>query len=256
MDPKKIIGIVASGIMFAFPVLALASTSITNLTLDGGANATVDEGSSVNGKLTYDITSNDDVESLSWQVIGSGIPKTCENIDDRLNSGTFDSTFEIDTNGASTGTWDVKVTLYGTNDEGVNNLCEGSGDDTMTFTNRLTINPDNTTDNNGNNGNNGNSGKTDPMAAVLAALQAILAKLTAAPVVPPTPVANAVCTAYAQAAAGSMPGVRNDANVRLQGFLLSQGAQIPALAAGASFGFDGPQTEAARSGFVAQNHCY
>lgn len=79
-------------------------------------------------------------------------------------------------------------------------------------------------------------------------------KLKAAPVTP-APTVSAACTAYAQANAGTMMNVKNDANVRLQGFLLSQGAVIPALAAGASFGFYGPQTQSAVSWFQNGNHC-
>jgi hypothetical protein len=257
---SKMVGIAASAAMLLFPVMAMASTDITNLTLDGSPNATVDEGSTVNGAVTYDITSNDDVESASWQVIGSGLPKTCENIDDHLNSGTFDSSFEINTNGATEGTWDVKVVLYGTNDEGANQNCEGAGDDTMTFTDRLTINADSTNDNNGNN-SNGNTGgnsiqkQIDSLAASVKGLADAFAKFLSGAVTPPAPATSAACTAYSQAVSGAMQGTTNSANIRLQGFLLSQGASIPALAAGASFGFWGPQTEAARSGFVANNHC-
>lgn len=97
-------------------------------------------------------------------------------------------------------------------------------------------------------------GSPDAMSAMLAALNALLAKLSNPPT-PPAPTTSASCTAYAQANTGTAYGVYNDANVRLQGFLLSQGASIPALKAGASFGFDGPQTEAARATFVNANHC-
>lgn len=251
-------GLVAAASLL-LPVAAFASTNITNLTLDGGANATVDEGSTVNGELTYDITSNDDVESLSWQVVGSGLPKTCVNIDDRLNSGTFQSTFDIDTNGASTGTWDVKVTLYGTNDEGVNNLCEGSGDDNMTFSNRLSINPDSTTDNNGNNGN-GNSGTSNntALSAIMQALQAIIAKLTA-PATPPASTASPACAEYASLSSGLSQGsdTRQGGRVgQLQSFLMYKGFNISLLSSNqAPYGYYGSQTASAASGFVSSNHC-
>ncbi len=83
-------------------------------------------------------------------------------------------------------------------------------------------------------------------------IAAIMAKLN-----PPTPVptTSAACTAYAQANAGAQMGVTNSANVRLQGFLLSQGASIPALAAGASFGYFGSQTASAVAWFNGLNHC-
>lgn len=96
-------------------------------------------------------------------------------------------------------------------------------------------------------------GGSDNTPSWLAALMAAIANL--APKTPPTPTTSASCTAYAAANAGTMMNVKNDANVRLQGFLLSQGASIPALAAGASFGFFGPQTQSAVSWFQAANHC-
>lgn len=90
-------------------------------------------------------------------------------------------------------------------------------------------------------------GSPDWMSQLIAALTAALK--------PAVPVVSPVCTAYTTAALGSMPGTTSSANVKLQGFLLSQGASIPALAAGAAFGFDGPQTEAARASFKAVNSC-
>lgn len=71
----------------------------------------------------------------------------------------------------------------------------------------------------------------------------------------PTPTVSAVCAAYAQANNGTQSNVYSDANVRLQGFLLSQGASIPALKAGAAFGFYGNQTTAAVGWFNSTNHC-
>ncbi len=88
------------------------------------------------------------------------------------------------------------------------------------------------------------------LAQILAALNALLH-----PATPPAPTTSAVCTAYAQANVGTQLGVYNSANIRLQGFLLSQGASIPALAAGASFGFYGNQTAAAVAWFQGLNHC-
>lgn len=103
-------------------------------------------------------------------------------------------------------------------------------------------------------GNTGSSDSISSLADVVAQLAAQIQALLH-PVTPPAPTVSPVCTAYGQAAAGTMFGTKNDANVRLQGFLLSQGMSIPALAAGAAFGFDGTQTEAARATFVNANHC-
>lgn len=103
------------------------------------------------------------------------------------------------------------------------------------------------------------SGSTGPAVGsadwVLQLIATLKAALTPPTPTVPTPTTSAVCVAYTQASAGAVQGVVNSANVRLQGFLLYQGASIPALAAGASFGFFGPQTMAAQQIFLATNHC-
>lgn len=95
-------------------------------------------------------------------------------------------------------------------------------------------------------------GSPDWMSQLIAALKAAITPAPA-PVVVPT--VSASCVAFAAAMNGAVMGITNDANVRLQGFLLSQGASIPALKAGASFGFYGTQTAAAVASFNGANHC-
>lgn len=263
MNLRKVATIATSLVMLA-PLSALASTTQTFLTLNGDTNASVGKGDTVEAKLQFNNTGNSTVQSVWVEIPGSGFPGECLDVEDQNQTGPHTVTFNVNTTGASEGIWDIKTTRYGIDSPGTgaNNDCDSTigSNSSHTFFSQLTITSGQSTGNNSNNTGGGNSGHatgtTDPLAAIMTALQAIITKLTAAPAPTPVPTTSAACVAYAQAAAGSMPGARNDANVRLQGFLLSQGAQIPALAAGASFGFDGPQTEAARSGFVAQNHCY
>lgn len=84
------------------------------------------------------------------------------------------------------------------------------------------------------------------LAALLAALK---------PATPPAPTVSTACANFALKSAGAVLGTTNSANVKLQGFLLSEGASIPALAAGAAFGFYGPQTASAVAWFNGVNHC-
>lgn len=93
-------------------------------------------------------------------------------------------------------------------------------------------------------------GSTDWMAALIAAIKASIL-----PAPTPTPTVDPVCTLYKQASMGAVMGTTNSSNVALQGFLLSQHASIPALAAGAAFGFYGPQTMAAVSWFQSMHTC-
>lgn len=71
----------------------------------------------------------------------------------------------------------------------------------------------------------------------------------------PAPTTSSQCAALTSKLVGTMDNVYNDANVRLQGYLLSEGASIPALKAGASFGFKGIQTRSAVSMFMSANNC-
>ncbi len=71
----------------------------------------------------------------------------------------------------------------------------------------------------------------------------------------PAPTTNAACTTLAVKSAGAIMGTTGQANVKLQGFLLSEGASIPALAAGAAFGYYGNQTAAAVAWFKSVNGC-
>lgn len=259
---KKVIG-VASALAFMLPVAAMASTNITFLTLNGGSNATLPAGDSADGKLTFNLTGTSENESLSWELVDNGgnnvgIPPTCIDINDHIVAGTYTAAFPVDTVGGTEGTFGMKVRMYGTAGTGADNNCGGVVNDTMTFNNVLTLTSGQATGDTANNtghgtGNSGSSGNNSALSAIMTALQAIIAKLTAAPVTPPA--STGVCAAYSQAVAGTVPNVYNDANVRLQGFLLSQGASIPALKAGASFGFFGNQTTAAVGWFNSLNHC-
>lgn len=240
---NKLLGLIAGASLFLVAGTAGAATNITHLTLDGKTNVTVDEGDSVDARVVYDLTSGDDVESASWEIVDSGLPKTCVNVSDRITDGTFNSSFTIDTDGASEGTWDVQIRLFGTNGEGSNQNCEGSADDTMTFTNRITVEESNDDD---------LGGDDDNMPSWL---KALLAALGVGGSNPPTPAPSTKCAAVNAKLVGTVDNTYNQANVQLQGYLLSEGMSIPALAAGASFGYKGPQTNAALAQFKAQNQC-
>lgn len=244
-----------SAVILLAPLAVFASTDITHLTLDGKTNVSVDEGDSVNAKVTYNITSDDDVESLSWELVGSGLPKVCVDISDRLVSGTFNTNFDIDTIGSSQGTWDVKIVLYGTNGEGANQNCEGSGNDYQTFADRITVDNDNSTGNTSGNGNNDSapswlSALIAQMQAQAAAAQAQMMALIAAlkPVTPSTPPTGG---------AGSLCSQIPYDTFSLQGFLMSHGQAGPFNAIGvySPTGFRGQATETALQNFRMQNNC-
>ncbi len=244
---KKTLGVVLGlGLFVGGALTASAAANLTFLTVDGGTNATVTEGSTVEAKATFDITTSTDVESISWELVGSGLPKTCVDVADRIADGTFTASFDVDTKGASEGTWDVRISTYGDDGADVSNLCENTDlSDTQLFTDRITV-TDTVDDNQ--TGSHSSDG-------VPAWFKAFLDKFFPTTGSNPTPSTSAVCVAYNQANMGTMPNSYSPSNVKLQGFLLSQGASIPALEQGAAFGFYGNQTTAAVGWFNSLNHC-
>lgn len=243
---------------------AFAATSITFLTFpNSGPNATIEAGASVDTKVTFDLTANSELESLSLQIVDNagnniGMPETCFDVSDRVVAGTFTRVGTFDTTGGTEGTFGIRVRGYGVPGPGTDNNCGGTVNDNQYFPNRLTLTESQNTGNNANNTGGGPGGNTGSggLAGQIGALTDLFKAWIAAQTKPTTPPAtSAACSAYAQANGGTQMGVYNDANVRLQGFLLSQGASIPALKAGASFGFYGPQTQAAVAWFQGMNHC-
>ena len=106
------------------------------------------------------------------------------------------------------------------------------------------------------NGGATTGGTSDVPSWFSSMMSQLIAALKPAPVVtPPAPVVNTACTTLATKMVGTMPNVYNDANIKLQGFLLSEGMSIPALAAGASFGFYGPQSAGALAQFKVLKGC-
>lgn len=252
---KIIKGALVGAALLIAPVAALASTNLTFLTVDGLANTSVNVGDSIDAKVTYAVTSNDDVESLDWELVGSGLPPQCVDIPDQINTGTFHPSFEMNTDGATGGTFDVKVRLYGVNGSGTDQLCGSTPNDTMTFTNRVAITEDgNSTgvgSGTGNTGNGTGSGSvmpawfqawiSGPFAAILAALK---------PTTAPAPTQEALCT---QLPPGS--------NVwSLQTFLMTptlggQAAVFNQAGVYAPTGYLGPITLQALSNFKYAHHC-
>lgn len=206
-------------------------------------------GSTVSATFHIIVPAGQVVEYIQTDVVGDGLAPVDTSVggDLGLQEGTYDQTVQVKLP-PNTGTYTLNVQgagIYG----GIRSI---NGNDnvvgTASFNGSLRVVSD-------------VNGSTDtPVAgswqAAIAALTAQIAALvhpTSGGTTPPT--ISAVCAAYAQAASGASIGVNNGSNVRLQGFLLSQGASIPALVAGASFGFYGPQTQAAVSSFQATNHC-
>ena len=246
---NKILTFIFSLVVFA-PVAAFAATDITHLTLDGKTNVTVSEGDNVDAKVTYDLTSDDDAESMSWELVGSGLPKVCVNTPDRLVNGTFNAFFDIDTSGASEGTWDVEIIVFGTNGPGSNQNCTGGGDDTMTFTNRITVTNDDNSSSSSNNEEEAPSWLQAMLAQIAAMNQAVMALLSNATAPTPAPVPANLCS--------QIPSMWNVPS--LQVFLMTHGYAQNFATVGVfphnPTNYFGDVTQNSLYAFKAQNNCY
>lgn len=241
--------IIAAGILAAAP-FAMAASISNPLFSNGQTTIDATGGATVSGTFTLTVNPGEVVEWLRTQSDPS------QPFVDASVGGPLGKEEQVYTNvpfsvkvPPNTGTY--MPTVQGAGTFGGNRSINGGDNVVLGATGlgtvRVVANASDTT--------SGSTSAFDQLSALVASLAAQVQALLH-PVTPvPTPATSAVCTAYAQASAGAVMNVTNSANVRLQGFLLSQGASIPALAAGASFGFYGPQSQAAVGWFQAANHC-
>lgn len=128
---------IASTALFAFPAVSSAAVVINQTTLNGGSNATVPLGQTVNANTNFSISANTHIQSLSWQVVDSAgnaqLPPVCVDIPDHISDGTYNSSYPIGTGGQTEGTFGLRTRFYGDQTLGVDNQCNPS-DLQTTFT--------------------------------------------------------------------------------------------------------------------------
>lgn len=244
---KKVL-IVAASMFLALPLAASAATISNPLFSNGDTSISTTGGSSVSGTFTLTVGSNEVCEVLrTWD---DSQPFTDATVGDSqlgYQEGTYTNvpfTVKVPVNTSTASAFAQCAGIYG----GIHSI---SGADNVVVgpTNlgivRVVAN-----------GATGSTtvGGTDALSQLSAAIAALIAKLSAPPT-PPAPVVSAKCVALAAHSSGAAYGVKNQNNVMLQGYLLGEGMSIPALAAGASFGFWGPQTQAALSLYKSANGC-
>lgn len=249
---------VAAVAFFAFSASAHAAT-FTNLEFENGDNTvSCVGGSTVNGTFRLVVPNNQVVEWVQTDVITDNLAQVDTSVGGTLGleEGTHLITLPIKCP-PNTGNYTVKIQgagIYG----GIRAV---NGDDTVvapavTFNQvlRVTSSSSNTSTGFGTTNN-----AVDALAALVASLtdkvNALLHPATTPPATTPPATPNK-CAVLNEKLAGTMDNTYNEANVRLQGFLLSEGASIPALKAGASFGYKGPQTNSALAWYRSANSCY
>lgn len=245
--------LVGAALLLAVP--AMASSNISNIQFDNGQTTTsCTPGQTVNMTIRVTVPANEVAELGQVDVVADNLAPALPvqlGSDLGLQEGAHDVQATV-TCPQNTGYYTVEYRtagIYG--GQRAVNITDG-----MTsfgsFSNALRVTSSDTGSSTG-----GTTPGTwqDAIAALNAQLAALIASITHPTTPTPAPTTSAVCTAYAQASVGTTPNVYSDPNSRLQGFLISQGASIPALKAGASFGFYGNQTTAAVGWFNSINHC-
>lgn len=268
---KKVIGI-ATAVALALPVAAFASVTfdgIAPVVFDAGNGweASVDgsAGDTFRAKAVVDVTSDDDVNSLSWDYIGDFLPLECVQLDSEQTQTISNLPVEFDMKfPANPGSYDVQFKVYGVDGAGQDfNCTDGNARDTQNVNDQIVVN----VGNNNNSGNTGGgSGNTGNVGA-LSQLQALVASLAAqvqALLHPVTPPANTVCQEYLTLASGLSKGSDTRGQPvggrvgKLQSFLMYKGYDIAWLSSatnGAPYGYYGDQTNGAAIAFRGANSC-
>ncbi len=243
MNKIKIAGLVAAAAML-LPMFASAATLSNPLFSNGQTSIDAVGGSTVSGTATLTVGSGEVVEFLRSQSDPS------QPFVDTSVGGQLGYQEQVYTNipfsvkvPPNTGTY--YPTLQGAGIYGGGRSINGADNVVLGATNLGTVrvvasNPSDTT-------GGPAVGSADWIAALVASIKASLT--------PATPAPSNKCAEVNAKLVGTMDNTYNSANVKLQGYLLSEGMSIPALAAGASFGYKGQQTNAALAQFKASNQC-
>lgn len=240
-------------VLLAFALVAGSANAATfsNVEFDNG-DVTVQGtgGSTVNATFRVVVGANEVVEYIQTDVVGDNLAPVDHEVGGVL--GLQEGTHFVDVSvklPPNTGTY--TLTVRGTGVYGGQRAIDGNSPvvGTATFNGALRVVSSGST----------NVGSSSPIDTIFAAFQAKidsyfakLAELTN----PTTPAPTTTkCTALSEKLVGTVDNTYNDANVKLQGYLLSEGMSIPALKAGASFGYKGVQTNSAIAQFKALNAC-
>ena len=129
------------------PLVTGAAVNATHVLLNGGTNTTVEKGDTVETRVTYTATAGEDIESMSVEDVGSGIPAVCVDVPDQINSGTYHVILNdwptvdgrnMDAPGFA-GSWNRRIRLYGVDGSGADQQCNGAVRDTLNSAGQLTV---------------------------------------------------------------------------------------------------------------------
>lgn len=248
---------VSSMAFIAFMVamtMSASAASITNVEYSNG-DVTIQgtAGQSVSGKVRVVVPVNEEVEFVQFDVISDSLAPHCESVG-RLQEGTHFVNITGVKFPPNTGSYALEVKTAGIFGGLAAIDCVSNVTGTQSFGASVRTVGSATSVSGGS--------MFDTMQNQITTLMAQIACMAAGSTweanqckAKPAPVTPTKCAALASKLMGTVDNAYNQANVMLQGYLLSEGASIPALQAGASFGYKGSQTNAAISMFKASNQC-
>ena len=209
-------------------------------------------GSTVTATFRVIVGANEVVEYIQTDVVGDSLAPVCTSIGGELGlqQGTHDVSLPIKLP-QNTGTHTLEVQGSGIYGGFRADDCVGDVVGSASFGSALRVVSSSSTSSN----SNTSSSWTNMSFEQLIAALVLALKNAGIGSPPPAPVVSAKCAMLNEKMIGTQYGVRNNANVMLQGFLLSEGQSIPALTQGAAFGFYGSQTASALASFRAINGC-
>ncbi len=244
-----------AGILFLGAGVASAASipAFYDAIFDGETTAWGNPGDDVSGEIFVEVEDGEFLYAFSTDVIGDGLPRQCHtdfNIVQGEQSATLDFDHEL---GPNTGERDFIIdgfTAANANEadarRDVGDGCNSTSDEMYNENDVINIVPGGSSNDDDDNDDLGDDNTPSWFQKLLDLLK---------PATPTTPTASVKCAAVNAKLLGTVDNTYNNANVMLQGYLLSEGMSIPALAAGASFGYKGPQTNAALSQFKSANQC-
>lgn len=238
---------------FVLPgAIALAATFPNVQFQNGQTTIEGTGGSTVTATFRVIVPANEVVEYIQTDIVGDSLAPVCTSVGGELGlqQGTHDVSLPVKLP-PNTGTHTLEVQGSGIFGGFRADDCTGDVVGSASFGSALRVVSSSSSSGSGSSSSSWTSMSFEQLIAAL--VSALKSAGVGTP--PPPPPASTKCTELSNKMLGAMYGVRNSSNVKLQGYLLSEGMSIPALEQGASFGLWLNQTQSALGMFKSINGC-
>lgn len=250
---KIITGALIGVALFGFAGFASASSINASAIFDEQTEAWGNPGDDLDITLRIEAEVGEVVHAIETDYIGDSRAPVCHDISNfqgnQQRDVSVDSTLPPNTDDYG---FEVRVfTADNMNEANAlkgNTACTGDNELDYDESDVVHVLPDGDSSDDDNGSGSSDNDEDSVLSVILAWIQAQMSGGS-------TPTPSSACAELQDKLLGTQDNVYNNANVMLQGFLLSEGMSIPALAAGASFGYKGPQTNAALQSWKASHQC-